>query len=63
MIHLVDSGGQYKQGTTDVTRAFHFGSQQHSRKMRILEFYWVILIFRDLNGLKNSKSKDAKYKY
>jgi Xaa-Pro aminopeptidase len=26
MIHLVDSGGQYKQGTTDVTRAFHFGS-------------------------------------
>ena len=25
MIHLVDSGGQYLDGTTDVTRAFHFG--------------------------------------
>jgi Xaa-Pro aminopeptidase len=25
MIHLVDSGGQYVDGTTDVTRAFHFG--------------------------------------
>jgi Xaa-Pro aminopeptidase len=26
MIHLVDSGGQYLDGTTDVTRAFHFGN-------------------------------------
>lgn len=25
MVHLVDSGGQYLDGTTDVTRAFHFG--------------------------------------
>lgn len=25
MIHLVDSGGQYLDGTTDVTRTFHFG--------------------------------------
>jgi len=25
MIHLLDSGGQYLDGTTDVTRAFHFG--------------------------------------
>jgi Xaa-Pro aminopeptidase len=25
MIHLVDSGGQYFDGTTDVTRTFHFG--------------------------------------
>ena len=24
-IHLVDSGGQYLDGTTDVTRTFHFG--------------------------------------
>lgn len=32
MIHLVDSGGQYLDGTTDVTRAFHFGSpSQHER--------------------------------
>lgn len=26
MVHLVDSGGQYLDGTTDVTRAFHFGN-------------------------------------
>lgn len=26
MIHLVDSGGQYLDGTTDVTRTFHFGN-------------------------------------
>lgn len=25
MIHLLDGGGQYLDGTTDVTRAFHFG--------------------------------------
>jgi Xaa-Pro aminopeptidase len=25
MIHLLDSGGQYLDGTTDVTRTFHFG--------------------------------------
>jgi len=26
MIHMVDSGGQYLDGTTDVTRTFHFGN-------------------------------------
>jgi Xaa-Pro aminopeptidase len=26
MIHLLDSGGQYLDGTTDVTRVFHFGT-------------------------------------
>jgi Xaa-Pro aminopeptidase len=26
MIHLLDSGGQYLDGTTDVTRTFHFGN-------------------------------------
>jgi len=25
MIHLLDSGGQYLDGTTDVTRTYHFG--------------------------------------
>lgn len=25
-VHLLDSGGQYLDGTTDVTRAFHFGA-------------------------------------
>ena len=26
MVHLVDSGGQFLDGTTDVTRVFHFGA-------------------------------------
>lgn len=26
MIHLLDSGGQYLDGTTDVTRTYHFGN-------------------------------------
>lgn len=26
MVHLVDSGGQYLNGTTDVTRVFHFST-------------------------------------
>ena len=25
-MYLVDSGGQYKDGTTDVTRTMHFGT-------------------------------------
>lgn len=32
MIHLVDSGGQYLDGTTDVTRAFHFGAPTTEEK-------------------------------
>ena len=32
MIHLVDSGGQYLDGTTDVTRTFHFGKPTHEQK-------------------------------
>jgi Xaa-Pro aminopeptidase len=32
MIHLVDSGGQYLDGTTDVTRAFHFGTPTIAEK-------------------------------
>ena len=32
MIHLVDSGGQYLDGTTDVTRAFHFGQPTQEEK-------------------------------
>ena len=32
MIHLVDSGGQYLDGTTDVTRAFHFGNPTPEEK-------------------------------
>lgn len=32
MIHLVDSGGQYLDGTTDVTRTFHFGKPTQQEK-------------------------------
>jgi Xaa-Pro aminopeptidase len=32
MIHLLDSGGQYLDGTTDVTRAFHFGTPTREEK-------------------------------
>ena len=32
MIHLVDSGGQYLDGTTDCTRTFHFGDPSDAEK-------------------------------
>lgn len=32
MIHLVDSGGQYLDGTTDCTRTFHFGHPSAAEK-------------------------------
>ena len=32
MIHLVDSGGQYLDGTTDVTRTYHFGNPTPEEK-------------------------------
>jgi len=31
-IYLCDSGGQYKDGTTDVTRTFHFGKPSEKEK-------------------------------
>lgn len=31
-IHLLDSGGQYLDGTTDVTRTFHFGNPTQQEK-------------------------------
>lgn len=32
MVILVDSGGQYLDGTTDVTRCFHFGKPTDEEK-------------------------------
>jgi Xaa-Pro aminopeptidase len=32
MIHLLDSGGQYLDGTTDVTRTYHFGKPTSEEK-------------------------------
>lgn len=32
MIHLLDSGGQYLDGTTDVTRTYHFGNPTPEEK-------------------------------
>ena len=49
MIHLVDSGGQYLDGTTDVTRAFHFGTPTAEEK----EAYTRVLLGNlDLERLK-----------
>ena len=31
-MYLVDSGGQYKDGTTDVTRSMHFGTPKNFEK-------------------------------
>lgn len=36
---LIDSGGQYKQGTTDITRVLHFGNPTAKQK----EFYTLVL--------------------
>jgi Xaa-Pro aminopeptidase len=42
-LHLVDSGGQYLDGTTDVTRVFHYGTptpQQVARYTDVLKVCW-----------------------
>ncbi|CAF3907632.1 unnamed protein product, partial [Rotaria sp. Silwood1] len=31
-LYLIDSGGQYKEGTTDVTRTVHFGQPNNFEK-------------------------------
>ncbi len=31
-IYLLDSGGQYRDGTTDVTRTFHFGEPKEEER-------------------------------
>ena len=49
MIHLVDSGGQYIDGTTDVTRAFHFGNPTAEEKYA---FTRVLLGNLDIQRLK-----------
>ena len=46
---LVDSGGQYLDGTTDVTRAFHFGTPTDEEKE---VFTRVLLGNLDLERLK-----------
>ena len=37
--YLIDSGGQYLQGTTDVTRVLHFGNTTHEQR----RFYTLVL--------------------
>jgi Xaa-Pro aminopeptidase len=49
MIHLVDSGGQYLDGTTDVTRTFHFGKPTTAEKD---SFTRVLLGVLDIERLK-----------
>lgn len=38
-MYLLDSGGQYLDGTTDVTRTFHFGTPEQKHK----EAYTTVL--------------------
>lgn len=53
MLHLVDSGGQYIDGTTDVTRAFHFGNPTFEEK----DAYTRVLLGNlDIERLKWPKS-------
>ena len=47
-IYLVDSGGQYKDGTTDVTRTMHFGTPKPFEK----ECNMLQEIFRKVRGNK-----------
>ena len=49
MIHLVDSGGQYLDGTTDVTRTYHFGTPSAEEKD---SFTRVLLGVIDIERLK-----------
>jgi Xaa-Pro aminopeptidase len=43
-IHLLDSGGQYRDGTTDVTRTMHFGTPSthekrcYTRVMQVVQY-------------------------
>ena len=53
MIHLVDSGGQYLDGTTDVTRTFHFGNPTPEEKS---SFTRVLLGNLDVERVKWPKS-------
>jgi Xaa-Pro aminopeptidase len=40
-LYLVDSGGQYLDGTTDVTRVFHYGTPTHEQVARYTEVLQV----------------------
>lgn len=53
MVHLVDSGGQYLDGTTDVTRAFHFGNPTAEEKA---SFTRVLLGNLDIERMRWPKS-------
>ena len=50
---LLDSGGQFDCGTTDVTRTMHFGTPTDHQKMcftRVLQV-WLTALFTALGGL------------
>lgn len=57
-IYLLDSGGQYLDGTTDVTRTFHFGSPTDFQK----ECYTLVLKgYIDLANVKFMKMSFGPY--
>ena len=47
---LVDSGGQYLDGTTDITRTFHYGNPTPKQVKEIQNFQ----IFREINSGQKS---------
>ena len=48
-LFLLDSGAQYVDGTTDVTRTVHFGEptarqkESFTRVLQVAEFYFIFL--------------------
>lgn len=57
-MYLLDSGGQYLDGTTDVTRTFHFGTPSEYQK----ECYTRVLMGQvDLARFKFAKTKFGPY--
>ena len=59
-IYLCDSGGQYKYGTTDVTRTISFGSQSNKIKSiftKVLKGH-IAVVNADISKLKNGGAID-----
>ncbi len=59
-IYLCDSGGQYKYGTTDVTRTISFGNQSNKIKSiftKVLKGHLAV-VNADISKLKNGRAID-----
>ncbi len=57
-VYLIDSGGQYEDGTTDVTRTLHFGEptpEQRDRVTRVLQGHIAVATRRFPRGARGSQ--------